>query len=480
MVKSLQYYEILGLEPTADQESIRKAYRKLSLKWHPDKNPNNKTEAEAQFKIIAEAYEVLKDSETRQVYDTYGHDAFKNASPAENSYHNNPPSMGRPSFNFHFRNPDDIFREFFGSSNMFNTFFEDVSNLHSSRPNVHMFGTDFEHHSSRSTNFFEPHVDFQQKIRNNSRRAHQQQSAPFSGFPFGNLFDADPFFSNSGFMPSSANFNSSFASSMNTSGNFGSSTKTSIQIINGQKFETIEETDSQGNTKITKIGPDGTRQVFSQSNNTERISNQSNSKPLPQAPNLSKLGSNSNNPILIDTDGINSQFQQTLPNNNSIPCKTYINSSHSFINNQPISANTIPGQANIQYSNNRNHAATHTFSSNNRNDAATHTFSSNNRNDAATHTFSSNNRNDAATHTFSSNNRNVPTHTFSSNNRSAPRNTTATYNQLNTDNSQSASYEDSMNIPRKKHNHNNILNNSTSSHVYRASRPYNIHDRKKN
>ena len=65
------YYKILGVEKNADAEIIKKAYRKLALKWHPDKNPNNKT-AEEKFKKISEAYAVLSDPKKREEYDTYG------------------------------------------------------------------------------------------------------------------------------------------------------------------------------------------------------------------------------------------------------------------------------------------------------------------------------------------------------------------------------------------------------------------------
>src|SRR2546423_12313868 len=69
------YYEILGLERTASEEEIKKAYRKLAVKYHPDKNPSDKT-AEENFKQIGEAYEALSDPQKRAAYDEYGHAAF--------------------------------------------------------------------------------------------------------------------------------------------------------------------------------------------------------------------------------------------------------------------------------------------------------------------------------------------------------------------------------------------------------------------
>ncbi|MCI5178639.1 MAG: molecular chaperone DnaJ, partial [Candidatus Electrothrix sp. AX2] len=68
---SRDYYEILNVSRDADGDTIKKAYRKLAMKYHPDRNPDDK-EAENRFKEAAEAYEVLSDAQKRQVYDTYG------------------------------------------------------------------------------------------------------------------------------------------------------------------------------------------------------------------------------------------------------------------------------------------------------------------------------------------------------------------------------------------------------------------------
>jgi len=73
------YYEILGVNRNANDEEIKKAYRKLAIKFHPDKNPGNK-QAEENFKEAAEAYEVLSDAQKRQKYNQFGHAA--NASSA--------------------------------------------------------------------------------------------------------------------------------------------------------------------------------------------------------------------------------------------------------------------------------------------------------------------------------------------------------------------------------------------------------------
>ena len=89
------HYEALGVSRDASAEEIKKAYRQLALKWHPDKNPGDAS-AEQKFKEIAEAYEVLSDPERRQLYDRYGHEGLRAR------------GYGQPSFT----SDEDIFRHF--------------------------------------------------------------------------------------------------------------------------------------------------------------------------------------------------------------------------------------------------------------------------------------------------------------------------------------------------------------------------------
>ena len=70
------YYEVLGVSKDADDDALKKAYRKLAKKYHPDANPGDK-EAEAKFKEASEAYSVLSDPQKRQQYDQFGHAAFE-------------------------------------------------------------------------------------------------------------------------------------------------------------------------------------------------------------------------------------------------------------------------------------------------------------------------------------------------------------------------------------------------------------------
>jgi curved DNA-binding protein len=83
----MEYYQILGVAKTATADEIKKAYRKLALKYHPDKNPDNKA-AEEKFKEISEAYAVLSDPEKRQQYDTYGSAGFRQRYSQEDIFRN--------------------------------------------------------------------------------------------------------------------------------------------------------------------------------------------------------------------------------------------------------------------------------------------------------------------------------------------------------------------------------------------------------
>ena len=91
---SEDFYEVLGVDRNADSNAIKKAYRKLSLKYHPDKNPNNKEAAEEVFKKVSFAYGILSDEKKRQDYDTYGRDYVIHGGHTSNG------GGGHPGFHF--------------------------------------------------------------------------------------------------------------------------------------------------------------------------------------------------------------------------------------------------------------------------------------------------------------------------------------------------------------------------------------------
>lgn len=85
MPTTRDYYEILGVEKSADAEEIKRAYRRLAMKYHPDRNPGD-AEAEAKFKEAAEAYEVLSDPQRRQRYDQFGHEGLRGQGAAAHDF----------------------------------------------------------------------------------------------------------------------------------------------------------------------------------------------------------------------------------------------------------------------------------------------------------------------------------------------------------------------------------------------------------
>ena len=87
----MNYYKELEINLDASQDDIRSAYKKLALKWHPDRNPNNKEEAEEKFKKISESYQMLSDTNKKKRYDDHGHE----------------------NFNYNFQNKKDLFKNFF-------------------------------------------------------------------------------------------------------------------------------------------------------------------------------------------------------------------------------------------------------------------------------------------------------------------------------------------------------------------------------
>jgi hypothetical protein len=126
------YYEVLGVSRSATDAQLKKAYRKLAIKWHPDKNPDNQEEAQKHFKNIGEAYEVLADAQTRAAYDNYGKAGLGNggSSSGGGGGTGGPGGGGFPGGGaggfpggFSHADPNDIFKQFFGGQDPFSVMF---------------------------------------------------------------------------------------------------------------------------------------------------------------------------------------------------------------------------------------------------------------------------------------------------------------------------------------------------------------------
>lgn len=137
------YYKILGISKSANDDEIKKAYKKAALKWHPDRNKDNETTAKKKFQDVGEAFEVLSDKNKRTIYDQYGEDGLKGGIPTADAEGGAFPGMGGFSAGgpgggtrtfrfstsggnpfggaggFHPSDPNDIFAQIFGGASPF-------------------------------------------------------------------------------------------------------------------------------------------------------------------------------------------------------------------------------------------------------------------------------------------------------------------------------------------------------------------------
>nr|XP_012647048.1 dnaJ homolog subfamily B member 3 [Microcebus murinus] len=204
----VDYYEVLGVPRQASSEAIKKAYRKLALKWHPDKNPENKEEAERRFKQVAEAYEVLSDSKKRDVYDRCGKAGVDGGGGAASGPFEDP-----FEYIFTFRDPAEVFREFFGGQDPFSfDFFGD--------PLENIFGGRRSSRGSRS-------------------RSSASLFSTFNEFPvFGGGFSSlDTGFTSFGPLGNGSVSSFSMSAGGGGTGSF-KSVSTSTEIVNGKKITT--------------------------------------------------------------------------------------------------------------------------------------------------------------------------------------------------------------------------------------------------
>ena len=109
------FYKVLNIPKAATVDEVKKAYRKLALKYHPDKNKGSK-EAEEKFKEVAEAYEALSDPQKREIYDRYGEEGLKGNVGASGGGFQMPEGFSFTSFNI---DPNETFRTVFGDEDPF-------------------------------------------------------------------------------------------------------------------------------------------------------------------------------------------------------------------------------------------------------------------------------------------------------------------------------------------------------------------------
>nr|KAE8934371.1 hypothetical protein PF009_g15659 [Phytophthora fragariae] len=135
------YYETLGIQKTATEDEIKRAYRKMAIRYHPDKNLDNKEEAEVKFKEIGEAYSVLSDADKRRQYDRFGKAGVGGAAAG---------GAGPGMHPFQGQDAEEIFRTFFGGQDPFSMFFQEgmrggggMHNFGGSRVHMSQFGPGF-------------------------------------------------------------------------------------------------------------------------------------------------------------------------------------------------------------------------------------------------------------------------------------------------------------------------------------------------
>ncbi|CAH8326880.1 unnamed protein product [Eruca vesicaria subsp. sativa] len=122
----VDYYNVLKVKRDATEDDLKKSYRRLAMKYHPDKNPTSKKEAEAKFKQISEAYDVLSDPHRRQIYDQHVEEGLKSSDPpsaaetAAAAAAKQRSNSSRRDFEFRYypRDAEDIFAEFFGDTSL--------------------------------------------------------------------------------------------------------------------------------------------------------------------------------------------------------------------------------------------------------------------------------------------------------------------------------------------------------------------------
>jgi len=304
----VDYYELLEITRESTPADIKKSYRKLALKWHPDKNPENPEEATRIFKEIAEAYEVLIDEKKRRIYDRYGKEGLTNgaggsAQSGGRRYHtsnlDDDFAFGGGGFHsFVFRDPFDIFREFFGGRDPFEDFMDPFADPFGGM----MMGGMMGGHGMRSHQRAGGGTSL---VMRHQRRAHPMNAlspfGAFGGFGFGmpgfgmgfgggSLFDQLDGGGGGGGMTSIQSFSSS--SFGGAPGMAMNSTSMSTRFVNGKKVTTkkvvdngVETVTTYENDVLKSQTVNGVPQAIQirKNNNQSRQQEQSNKNEIPKA-----------------------------------------------------------------------------------------------------------------------------------------------------------------------------------------------------
>jgi len=258
--KMVDYYRVLEVSRGASAADIKKAYRRLALKWHPDKNPDNQDEANKKFKEISEAYEVLSDEKKKKIYDQYGKEGLQSGagggpgptrprssrSARHHTHYRFEDDFDYAFPSFTFRDPEEVFREFFGTDPFADLLgfdpFEGLDGRHRRHHHHHHRSASSHRHSRGET---QPHHVSQRHAHSTSLS--NPFFSPFSGF-FGNsMFSAFGDLGASG----GGGFTSFSTFSMGGGAPGMKRSSTSTKYVNGQKITTKKVSENGQETVMT-------------------------------------------------------------------------------------------------------------------------------------------------------------------------------------------------------------------------------------
>jgi len=271
------FYDLLDLPFTATEADVKRAYRQASLRWHPDKNPGNKQEAEEMFKLLARAYEVLKDPELRKLYDAHGEEGLKQGGPPDRTQQPFGGAFMSTPHPFQFRSAFDVFNDFFGGHNPFDDPFFRQPDPFAHDPFFAAHQAHFAHADpfrmfGNTPLVFQSFPSSQQTLQRSQTAhgnalmqhggdesqmralSHAQTMPTFATMsPWPSMFPTFPV-NMHGFSSSSSASSFSF--------NGGVQSRTSTRIVNGQRMTETVTVDANGNETRHILHPDGSEQVF--------------------------------------------------------------------------------------------------------------------------------------------------------------------------------------------------------------------------